>query len=353
MQELLDELLGVETYPKITLQIPCSTDPGERALRVRHQLETLAAELSLRGLEEAAVEKTVERVREAAYDPELATARSGTGGVYVAARYSRVVPWPAPLVAKTLVTNDFYLADVVGMLSSGRCHLLTLARGGVELYEADALSLEHRELTGIPESLVESSRYRDPERQLQFHQAQSVGRGGPAAIYHGHGIGEGRDVEELRAYLRAVDEGVRRTIGTAPAPMVLVGSSDVVAEYRNVTAIPHQIVLTDDHNPDAIGPAQLRELADQTLDDSTSAEVTLLRDRIRTAVGAGRAALTVQGAVGAAMRGRVDSLLIGPDHNGNDCAVNVAVVATWRHGGTVLLDANAPADQPVAALLRY
>lgn len=353
MHSLLEQLLAVDAHPKITMQIPAGSDRSERSLRIRHQLERLAGELESRDVASAKVARIVDQAEALAENPALADARSGSGGIYCAGSFSRSVPWPAPLEERTYVANDFHLVDVVGLLDRTHCYVLTLSKSGVELFRADALNIRRMQLEGVPASLEEASRYLDPERQLQFHQAQSVGRGGPAVMFHGHGIGEGRDFEEVRKYLRAVDHGVGSAIGSERAPIGLIGIGDLPAAYKAVSAMPNLIKEVDRKDPAGISSKEVRAVADHLLEQTRQDGAAALYSRIGDLVGAGKASTNLQAIVGAALMGRVEALLFGPDRSGSGSAINTAVLATLRARGNVMEYSALTPAQPAAALFRY
>jgi hypothetical protein len=353
MHSMLEQLLAVDVHPKITLQIPAGTERRERSLRLRHQLEKLSHALEARDVAPAKVTTIVEQAEALAENPALADARSGAGGIYLAGSFSRSVLWPAPLAERTYVANDFHLIDVVSLLDPSHCFVLTLSKSGVELFRADALSVSRVELEGVPASLAEASKYLDAERQLQFHQAQSVGRGGPAAMFHGHGIGEGRDIEELRKYLRAVDHGVCTAIGSARAPIGLIGIGEIPATYRAISSVSDLIREIDRKDPGAVDGTEVRAVADQLLQQTSRENAAALHARIGDLVGAGRASTNLQAIVGAALKGRVEAILFGPSRGGNDSAINTAALATLRGRGDVMEHGSLPEDHPVEALFRY
>ena len=353
MQDLLKELLTVDASPKLTLQIPAGLDAKERSLRIRHQLEATVADLEARDTAPAALEAILERAQTAADHPALVKARRGTGAVYVAGDFAASVHWPGMFAERTVVSDVFFLADVIEFVDPAHCYVLTLSKGGVHLYRADPLTVETVPLDGVPASLAAASEYLDLERQLQFHQSQSVGRGGPAVMYHGHGIGEGRDIEELRSYLRAVDHGVQAAIAGDPGPLALVGAGELPSEYQSVMSNGDLVESVDRKNPDAVGPAEVRRLADGVLSRTRAADVAALRSRMGDLIGLGRASRDVQAILGAARRGRIDTLLVGPAYGGSESAVNHAVGAVLRHRGRVVADAELTEAAPVAALFRY
>lgn len=349
MQPMLRTLLAVEERPKLTLQIPASPDPQARTLRLRHQLEEVAARIESASETPVTSNEIVERARAAAADPALVPARSGTGAVYVAGDFSLSVQWPAPLVERTVVDDEFFLVDVLELASEAHCYLLEVSRGGARLFQADPLTVTQVPLEDVPATLAEATAHLDPERQLQFHQSQPVGRGGTAATYHGHGIGEGRDVEELRSYLRAIDRGVRAAMAGAVGPVALIGADQLPALFTEVSQLGDLIAEVDHKHPDAVTPDELRNIADGVLAQGRAAEAATARERFY----AGKGSTSLQAIVGAALHGRIETLLVGPDLGGSDLAVNRAAVATMRTRGRVLRDPDKPGQGALAAVFRY
>jgi len=370
MQDLLNELLTVPTTPKVTLQIPASADAKLRSLTLRHMLERITGSLRDWDMTPGEAAAIVKRAGEAAEDPGLAMARHGTAAVYVATDHTKAALWPVPIFERATVGVEFHLSDIVGLVEPSHCYVLTVSRGGAALYRADATSLEPLDLPDIPADLAAATEHFDLERQLQSHQSASAGRGGGAAIYHGHGIGEGRDIEEVRNYLRAIDHAVHAAVAAAPGPVALVGPDEMPSEYRAVTRLEVVADRVARKNPEAVSAQELRGIADDVLSDVRSAQVHSIREHVEDLQGSGKASYALTEVVPAAVEGRVDALLIGPhqrwghyeaatgslvlarEGTGEDL-VNRAAVATLRHRGRVFADPSLPATTAVAASFRY
>jgi hypothetical protein len=296
MQNLLGELLAVEATPKITLQIPASSDAKQRALTLRHLLELLARRLVKRNLPIVDIEAVIERAGEVAEDPGLVMARSGTAAVYLAGDYAQAVMWPSRIAERAIVDDEFYLADVVSLFDQAHCYVLTLSRGGAALYRADATSVDPIELVGVPADLAEATQHLDPERQLQFHQG-----------------------------------------------------------YIGVTQLD---VMTDQvarKNPGSVGSDELHQIAVSVLAELRTQEAGRIRNNIMDLLGTGKASQDIAEVAAAAAAGKVEALLISPGglDSGDEQAVNLATVETLRHGGAVHPDSAMPAAVEVAALFRY
>lgn len=355
MQNLLTELLALEEIPKVTLQIPASGDLKKRSLTIRHMLEKVAGRLRALEVQPASIDSAVERARSLSEDPGLAAVRSGTAAVYVAHDFAKAVLWPATLPERVEVGVEFHLTDATNLLDQSHCYLLTLSRGGAALYRADAMSLELVELGDIPASLAEATEHLDLERQSQLHQSRSGGRTG-TAVHHGIGVGEGRDIEELRNYLRAVDQGVRMAVSSAPGPVALVGSDEMPSEYRAVTRLEKVVDQVCRVNPEAVGTSELREFADGLLAQARAEAAATAQHHIADLAPAGKASYNLAEVLEAAGEGKVDTLLVGRHNETHSVAeerrVNRAVVATLRHRGRVVVDEDM-VDSPVAASFRY
>lgn len=356
MHNLLIELLALDEIPKITLQIPATGDPKQRSLTIRHMMDKTARRLAALEMQPPAIDQAVERARSLAEDPGLTAARRGTAAVYVAHEFAKAVLWPATLPERVEVGTEFHLSDAVDLLDPAFCYLLTLSRGGAALYRADAMSLEAIPLPDIPASFAAATEHLDIERQSQLHQTQSGGRGGSTAVHHGIGVGEGRDIEELRNYLRAVDHGVRAAVAPAPGPIALVGSDEMPSEYRAVTSLDNLLDHVSRINPEAVGNSDLRDFADDVLETTRSAAAALVRQHLADLVPSGKASYNLAEVLEAASEGRVDTLLVGPRREGvtpaEERRVNRAVVASLRHRAKVLADREL-ANGPVAASFRY
>lgn len=356
MHNLLIELLAIDEIPKITLQIPATSDPKQRSLTIRHMMEKTARRLAALEVPPTATDLAVERARSLAEDPGLAAVRRGTSAVYIAQDFAKAVLWPATLPERVEVGIEFHLSDVVDLLDPAFCYLLTLSRGGAALYRADAMSLEAIPLPDVPASFAAATEHFDIERQSQLHQAQAGGRGGSTAVHHGIGVGEGRDIEELRNYLRAVDQGVRAAVAPSPGPIALVGSDEMPSEYRAITRLDNVLDHVSRINPEAVDNSDLRDFADDVLETTRSAGAASVRQHLADLVPSGKASYNLADVLEASSEGRVDTLLVGPRNEGvtpaDERRVNRAVVASLRHRARVVADREL-ADGPLAASFRY
>lgn len=222
----------------------------------------------------------------------------------------------------------------------------------------------------IPTTLAEALWFEETEKQLQSRAIARGGRGRVVATFHGHGIGEERDQDRLRRFLRAVDAGIHQLID-ADLPLVLAGAERPVAFFREVTE--HRNVLEGfvPGNPEERSPAELHDRAwtiarpafEQTRDQD--ADALLAAGDLRAA--------TVESIVPAAIQGRVRTLFVPAslevwghadasgvtEHDawmpGDRDLVDLAVVETWRHGGRVYVVAGdeVPGHGPLAAHFRF
>ena len=116
-------------------------------------------------------------------------------------RYYRLPPNFEDLV---IVADRFHLKPLLPLLTGdGEFYVLALSQNEVRLLRATRHSVSEVELEDVPESLADTLRYDDQEKQLQFHTGTAGGRGGRAAIFHGHEPDDPKD--NILRYFRQID----------------------------------------------------------------------------------------------------------------------------------------------------
>ncbi len=270
------------------------------------------------------------------------------------------------------VTEAFHVKPLWPVVAGDLFHVLGISQNDVHLWWADRFQIGEVDLPAdIPKSLAAALWYDDPEKQLQHHAVGRENRGRVVAQFHGHGAADERDLEKLEMFLRAVDEGVRSLVDPS-APLVLAGTTEIVARYRHISRHP---AIADDSIRYSKGSAlqdlhrKASEVVAPVLDRQRSADATAFH-------AAGDLALAeIAPTVTAALAGRVRALFLPigvrvwgrTDRDGLDVALHdtrqpgdrdlldLAGVATWTTGGTVhAVEADdVPGDGPVATLLRY
>jgi hypothetical protein len=278
---------------------------------------------------------------------------------------------PASFPEVVTVGDAFHVKPLLGVLTRGeRFSVLGLSRRRVRLLEATRFRIEEIDLGDLPVSMSDVLRFEDLERQLQFHQSGTRGRGRPTAVFHGQGMGKETSRKRLERFFRKVDEGIRGHL-EPDVPLVLAGVDYLLPIYRKVSR--HPLVLEgeitgkhDDLSDDALRE-RAWEIAQPHFDkERASAAAALLN-------GVAPTEHTIEAVLPAAGQGRVAALFVDPTaaewgvftgttvvrhstaERGDRDLVDAAIAETWRHRGSVYLGLpeGAPDDASVAAVLRY
>lgn len=287
---------------------------------------------------------------------------------------------PAELEELVIVGPRFHLLPLLPHLESDRrFHVLALSQNRVRLYEGDDEELRELDPEDIPEELRDVVGYDFEQRSLQFHTATGVpSRGGTqrSSMFHGHGDAKDADLAELQRFVRRVDDGVLRLVGSPPPPMIVAAVERVAVAYRNVSDHPNLVDETVEGNPEAVALPDLHQRSLEALDDEAPDVAAEAIARYR-ALGPSseRTAASVEEIVPASEAGRVEILLHTPEarcwgrfdeetrqvetrdepRDDDEDLVDRAEVLCLLQGGRVLRvpAAEIPSDGPLAAVYRY
>ncbi|MFQ5966653.1 MAG: hypothetical protein ACE5MI_03460 [Acidimicrobiia bacterium] len=279
---------------------------------------------------------------------------------------------PLKVSELSIVGVEFQLAPLVPVARAARFAVLAVSRAAARLFEGNRFELREFELKGAPSGLDDITQYYELERQLQFRQASTAGRGTQVAMFHGHGIGEGRGKEMVLQYLRAVDESVRRALPSGRVPLLAAGPAELPALYGQVSTYGSLLDRHLELNPDGLDEKTLRERALELI-------MPMLKERVQEAVdqylalaGTGRTSTSIPELAAAAFQGRVDTLLVSdltpvwgtfdPESSkvevhdsrqpGDRELINLTTVNTLRNGGSVI-PVTPDAAPEVAAVFRF
>jgi hypothetical protein len=280
--------------------------------------------------------------------------------LFLAAGVARCHLLPAAVAELVTVGERFHLTPLLALVG-GDEHFFVLALDlhGTRLYRGTPDRLRAVPLPGVPASLEEAMRFDDRQEQLQLHEAGPARPGGrPAAVFHGHGVGNDDAKDRITRYFREVDRGVRRALRGEHATLVLAGVDYLLPIYRRVTTYPRLAQAHVPGNPRQLGRRELHARAWAV----ARQELHAMRDaaeRYQQLRGTGRTSDDLARIVEAAETGRVESLLLPVEDLAPDdarvAAVDQAVARTMACGGTVwvLPPDELPASPLPAAVLRY
>ncbi len=168
------------------------------------------------------------------------------------------------------VAPEFYLRPIIPMLGdTDRFHLLALSQGAVELYTATRYSISKVDTKGLVPVNMEAALMQDTQNNnLSRAGGAEGGRGSNNQVYFGRGGDPSNDVEDFKAYLDRVNEGVSDYLCDDKAPLLLGGSEDLIPIYEEANSYAH--LYTDGHvagNLEEVEPGMLHEKAWSVIGD--------------------------------------------------------------------------------------
>lgn len=290
----------------------------------------------------------------------------GLAGAY------RITCEPPPLVT---VARRFHLKPLLAELARvQRFFVLGLSRGAALLHAGGPNGLQPVDVPAMPSSLDDAVQYDDRERVLLLHSASRAGDGSVVAAFHGQGDRDDHLSEDMMRYLRMVDASLNGVVGNG-VPLVLSGSRDVVARYRQVSS---NGALADEQifaGPETIALTELDIRARAIVDATAAGRADRDAAWFEQLHGTGMASNVPGTVIEAARRGRLAVIFVASDtqwwgrfdadatapdlHDfrvpGDEDLLDAAAVDAWKTGARVHVVPRdeVPGEPPFAAIFRY
>lgn len=373
--DTFDRLIKVQSTPAVSIYLPTHrSGPGiqQDPIRLRNLLQDAREQLLAGGMRGPDADVLLEPIAGLTDDAEFWQHQEE--GLALFAGPDRLESFRLPVAFPELVqvADRFHLKPLLPVLSRGeRFYVLALSQQQVRLLWGTRFRVGQVDLTGIPESMAEALWFEDRERQVQFRQTSTRGRGRLTATFHGQGMGKDVSSKRLERFFRTVDKGIAELI-EKETPVVLAGVDFLLSVYRKVSEHPLVLDKWIAGNPDDIGAETLHRRAWEIAKPFFGKE----RDAAVAAFAAGSrpTEATIEGVLAAALGGRVATLfvaegshqwgVIGPGgeverHDeratGDRDLLDMAVAETWRHRGAVYVmpAGEVPGGGNVAATLRF
>ena len=254
--------------------------------------------------------------------------------------------------------------------------LLTLGKGGVALYAGWGQQLEPMELPGAPEGLAGLLQYDEFEVQHQMHSGVPGTGGERGPIFHGQGDASDQLKPELQRYCQAVDQAVRQALSTTHEPLLLCGTSYLLAIYRSVSRYPALCSEAIIGSPERMSSTELGVRAWAIMAPSITHDIIEARNNYQALAGRGdtRSSHTLRRILAAALAGQVETAFVALDQivwgcydqttgslqlhkeqqPGDEDLLNMLALATIQNGGDVHVvpSSDVPDGGSCAAILR-
>ena len=300
--------------------------------------------------------------------------KRGSGlAVFVAPGQIESLRVPSELAEGVIVSRRFNVRPLLSLLeTSGSVYVLALSMNTARLLEMNMAAVREVDVAGMPPGAADLQQFDDSDVTVQSHAS-----GARTPMYHGQGAAKDARANLRDTYIHAVEHAVTRLIQSIGAPLVLMGTAELVAAYRRGSRYPNLSAREIAGNPDRVSAQEVfarawalgLEMVAETsradagrYNDLASSPAAIRHiDAVLPAAAQGRVAelfLAEEGEAWGTMEdGGVsvaESRQMGPEL---DDLLDLAAHYTLRHGGRVLSMPfeDMPGDATtgvVAALLR-
>ena len=250
-------------------------------------------------------------------------------------------------------------------------YLLALSQNENRLLKCTQNRVEEIEVAEVPDSLEDTLQYDDGEVQIQSHASNTGGK----MIFHGQGADKEDHKEDIKRYLRQIDQGLKKELD-GESPLMVMSVDYLFHMYKECNSYPHLLGDKElEGNPENLTLDELHKKGRDVIDALYVEEMKEAVDKYRDALGGERSISEYEEIVPAAYNGQVELLFLPPDvekwglfdKSKNDVFINnqaqkdselfnLAALYTVQNGGKVytLPKEDGIFDKaPMAALLRY
>lgn len=274
-----------------------------------------------------------------------------------------------------VVGKRFHLKPLLRMLNEGHFYILALSKNEVRLLQASRFHAENIPIENLPEGLADVLGQYDFEKQLQFHTSAPATGGNRAALFHGHGAGDGAQKEKIAQYFRRIDAAICDTLKDEKSPMIFAGVEQLFPLYKETNSYPNLMEQYIPGNPETLDAVQLQETAWKIAQPFFAESQKDAEAKYRTLAGTGLTETRIEEVITAACHGRVESLFAAegfqcwghfdpesnqvrlhnkPQANSEDLLDLAALKTIEASGDVFIVDrAKVPGGQMAAAVFRY
>ena len=285
-----------------------ATNDADR-IRLKNQLKTATEKLTARGLEPRDTEKLLQPATDLLDNTTFWQNRSDGLALFIGDEGLQPYDVPVHFDSKVYVGNQFHVSPLLPAISGqDRFFLLLLNLNHIAFFDCtrntvSPVIIEDLLPTSLHEKLAaEGATF---PGNVQHHSGQ--GRG--TAIFHGHGD-QDTTQEKAWEFFRLVDEGLLTMLHDERAPMILAGTTERVALYKQVSDYKH---IVDDYvsgNLEHLDAVSLHNLAWEKMQPMFREKNRSLRADFGTYLSEGRGSFNVLDIVPKAINGRVDTLFV-------------------------------------------
>jgi len=377
-QDDIRDLLATRSAPAVSIYQPAhraGPEAMQNILRYKNLLSDAEAKLAKHGVSNSDKGGILKPARALLDRTEFWRHQLDGLAVFAAPEFFRVLKLPHEAEELVVVGDSPHVTPLLPAMTQGHFYILAVSMETFRFFRSTRHSIEELDLSDVPKSLAEATRYDDYQKKnLQRHPTSRAGVGG-RTMQHGHGPGDEDLKDEIRRYFQAVDAGVCRLLSVDGAPLVVAAVDYLITMYRHVTDYRNMVAKGIEGSPDQLTPRQLLERSRPIVDPIFREPVHRARDKYGHVEASGLASCDLPAVLRGAHAGRIESLLVPRGerrwgvYRADDDRVethdepaptdgdllDLATRQTLLHGGSVYLveRAEMPCAGSLAAVFRY
>lgn len=314
-QEVL-KLADEQSSNCISIYIPThrageETLQGQDRIKLKTQLKQVKIKLENKGLTPKEIEELVSPINELINDSEFWRHQSDGLAIFLSENIFKKYTIPIYFEEFNYVSDEFYLKSLMPLFNGdGMFYLLTLKGDDVKFYEGTRHTIiEVITPDEVPSRLEDVVGYDFEQKNLQFRSGQQGDN--KSGMYHGSGEGKAEELNEMKRYFRAVNNGILKMIHKDQNPPLVLCCLDFQYPiYKDVNTYKN---LYDKHisgNPEDKDLNQLHEESWKLLKPYFTKTKNEKLDLYQEYIGTGKASADVNMIIKAAVEGRIDTLFI-------------------------------------------
>ena len=386
-QEGLRALAEAGAPPAVSLFLPTHRKGSgirQDPIGMKNLLTEAEEKLVARGMRGTEARDLLEPAKDLLDDPAVWGPESQDGlAVFVAPGTFRAYHLPIAPEASVVVNDRFHVKPLLPILADHEFYILALSQHDARVLHCTPTSCNRLKLPGDVETDIDRAVIKTGEHPKDYKTDSvadgggNVVQGGAVATHTNAPDPQNREAENLKFYLRQIDDGFRRVVPENEALLVLAGDVNITSPYHDATKLKKKDIAADTikGNPDRTGDGDLHTKAVEILTPLWHKALDDEKETYGNALAQKKATGNVREIAEALLDGRVNTLFVDPHAQrwgrvdeatravelheaetpeGQDL-VDWAVMKTFGTSGRVLVvkPEDVPGDGPLAAILRY
>lgn len=217
--------------------------------------------------------------------------------------------FPISFDTRSYVSDHFYLQPLLPLYyNDGLYYLLELSEDYVKFYECSRYGFKDLFIEDVAPTHLEKSAGSDYKPKVLQVRSGHMAYG--AGSFHGHGEGKDDRKEEMAAYFRAIDTGVKKLIKDEKAPLMLACTDELFGLYKAVNTHP---VLFEKHlggDPEFTNKTEIHEdswnLIQDYFEKTKKYKIALFSELYHTP----KTSYDLSDIIPAAMNGKIETLFV-------------------------------------------